>query len=174
LLKFEVMGAFPPASRPGSEAFVDVQNIGLLAVLQKESLDYRPTDPLFAVGFLAFSHVFERLRPKPANKAIPTEMGAPEAGLWQAERLCRLKSIGPVKFQLALRICDRRPVRLERDFEKRSLDSRALASEGVSGVTDTEDFRCNFPGGLASPTPPDCEIHNPPIPGEHRNFRGPS
>jgi hypothetical protein len=75
LPKFEVTGAFPPASRPGPEAFVDVQSIRLLAVLQKESLDYRPTDPLFAVGFLAFSHVFERLRLKPANKAIPTEMG---------------------------------------------------------------------------------------------------
>jgi hypothetical protein len=43
----------------------------------------------------------------------------------------------------------------------------------VIGVTDTEDFRSDFPGGLANPTPPDCEIHNPPIPGEHRNFRDP-
>lgn len=151
LLKFEVTGAFPPASRPGSEAFVDVQNIGLLAVLQKESLDCRSTDPLFAVGFLAFSHVFEWLRPKPANKAIPMEMGAPEARLWQAERLCRLKPIGPVRFQLALRICDRRPVRFERGFEKRDLDSRALASEGVSGVTDTEDVRCDFLGSRRLP-----------------------
>ena len=45
-----------------------------------------------------------------------------------------------------------------------------LATEGVIDVTDTEVFRRNFPGDPASLPPPDCEIHDPQIPGDHCDF----
>ena len=61
----------------------------------------------------------------------------------------------------------------ELGFEPRDTDSGDLASEGVIDVTDTEEFRRNLPGDQTNPTPPDCEIHDPPIPGEHCDIGNP-
>ncbi len=53
------------------------------------------------------------------------------------------------------------------------LAGEELAREGILDVTDTDEFRRAYSEPPMNPDPPDCDVHDPPIPGEHCDFGHP-